>query len=345
MTLATKKMLRALKGECLSPPPVWLMRQAGRYLPEYRKTRADTGSFLDLCYAPEKAVEVTLQPLRRYNFDAAILFSDILVLPHALGWPVAFREGEGPVLKKMESVAELPKADFARMHAHLAPVYETVKRLSKAIPETTTLIGFSGAPWTIATYMIEGGSSRDFARTKKLAFSRPDDFQKLIDLIVETTGEYLAAQIAAGAECVQIFDSWAGVLPEDAFRRWVIEPARKLRAHLKKAHPNAPVIGFPRGAGPMYVPYVKETNVDAVSLDTTVPLAWAAKHIQPHCTVQGNLDPLMVVAGGAALDQAVDQICAILGDGPFIFNLGHGIVPETPPEHVARLVERVRLAR
>lgn len=337
-----KRFIRALKGETLTPPPVWLMRQAGRYLPEYRQVRADTKGFLDLCYTPEKAVEVTLQPLRRYGFDAAILFSDILVIPHALGQHVEFRAGEGPVLEPIREVAGLEKLDVNRVVDHLAPVFETVRGLARSIPETTALIGFCGAPWTIATYMVEGSGSKDYAETKAWAYGDPDGFGRLIDLVVEASTAYLLAQVEAGAEAVQIFDSWAGVLPEEAFRRWVIEPNRRIVEGLKARHPDLPVIGFPRMAGPMYEAFVKETGVDAVSLDTTVPLGWAAERLQPLCTVQGNLDPLLVVQGGPAMERAVAHILETLGKGPFVFNLGHGIVPQTPPEHVAALIEQVR---
>ncbi|SDH59473.1 uroporphyrinogen decarboxylase [Roseospirillum parvum] len=339
---ANKRFIRALKGETLTPPPVWLMRQAGRYLPEYREVRADTKGFLDLCYTPEKAVEVTLQPLRRYDFDAAILFSDILVIPHALGQTVEFRAGEGPVLAPIRDTAGLDKLNPGQVIDHLAPVFETVRGLARSIPETTALIGFCGAPWTIATYMVEGGSSKDYAETKAWAYGDPDGFGRLIDLVVEASTAYLLAQVEAGAEAVQIFDSWAGVLPEDAFRQWVIEPNRRIVEGLKAVHPDLPVIGFPRMAGPMYEAFVKETGVDAVSLDTTVPVAWAAERLQPLCTVQGNLDPLLVVQGGAAMEKSVAHILETLGKGPFVFNLGHGIVPQTPPENVAALIAQVR---
>jgi len=337
-----KAFLRALAGETLSPPPFWLMRQAGRYLPEYRKLRAGCNGFLDLCYTPEKATEVTLQPLRRYNFDAAILFSDILVIPDALGQSVAFKEGEGPKLNPIRDAAGLAILSKDKLQSHLAPVFETVSRLSKAIPETTALIGFAGSPWTVATYMVEGAGSKEFVETKKLAYGQPIVFKALIDLLVDATGDYLISQIDHGAEVIQLFDSWAGVLPEEEFSKWVIEPTAKLVARIKAERPGIPVIGFPRGAGALLLPFVEQTGVDAVSLDTSVPLEWAAKHIQPKVTVQGNLDPVMLIAGGEAMDHAIDHILKTLGKGPFIFNLGHGILPSTPPENVARLADRVK---
>jgi len=318
------------------------MRQAGRYLPEYRKLRAGCNGFLDLCYTPEKATEVTLQPLRRYNFDAAILFSDILVIPDALGQSVAFKEGEGPKLNPIRDAAGLAILSKDKLQSHLAPVFETVSRLSKAIPETTALIGFAGSPWTVATYMVEGAGSKEFVETKKLAYGQPIVFKALIDLLVDATGDYLISQIDHGAEVIQLFDSWAGVLPEEEFSKWVIEPTAKLVARIKDERPGIPVIGFPRGAGALLLPFVERTGVDAVSLDTSVPLEWAAKHIQPKVTVQGNLDPVMLIAGGEAMDHAIDHILKTLGKGPFIFNLGHGILPSTPPENVARLADRVK---
>jgi len=319
------------------------MRQAGRYLPEYRETRASTSGFLDLCYSPDKATEVTLQPLRRYGFDAAILFSDILVVPHALGQNVSFREGEGPVLQPVRTSEAFEALTLDGFQDRLAPVLETVHRLSSAIPKTTALIGFAGSPWTVATYMVEGSGSKDFIATKQMAYGQPDLFQRLIDLLVQATGDYLIAQIEKGAEAIQLFDSWAGVLPEDQFKRWVIDPTRLLVQRLKGAYPNIPVIGFPRGAGALYLPYVEQTGVDAVSLDTGIPLAWAVKTLQPKVALQGNLDPVMLLAGNfTALDAAIDRILALCSNGRFIFNLGHGILPSTPPDAVGRLVERVR---
>ncbi|KIL97878.1 Uroporphyrinogen III decarboxylase [Paramagnetospirillum magnetotacticum MS-1] len=342
MSSPSKPFLRALAGETLTPPPFWLMRQAGRYLPEYRATRAEAGSFLDLCYNSDLACEVTLQPLRRYGFDAAILFSDILVVPDALRQHVAFKEGEGPVLTPIRSAEDLSGLDISGLHDHLAPVYDTVKKLSAAIPKTTALIGFAGAPWTVATYMIEGSGSKDFAKAKTMMFGQPELFARLMDLLVRATGDYLIRQIDNGAEAIQIFDTWAGALPEDMFERWVIGPTRALVERIRAERPGIPVIGFPRGAGILYKRYVTETKVSGVSLDPSVPLDWAAAELQPLCTVQGNLDPLLLVAGGEALDSGIDRILKVLSKGPFIFNLGHGITPPTPPDNVARLAERVK---
>ncbi|WP_420345882.1 uroporphyrinogen decarboxylase [Pelagibius sp.] len=336
-----KLLLRALNGETLPRPPVWLMRQAGRYLPEYRKLRAEAAGFLDLCFTPDLAVEITLQPIRRYGFDAAILFSDILVLPHALGQKVWFEEGIGPRLEAIETAEGLDRLSKDALHEALAPVYETVRRLRQSLPPQVALIGFAGAPWTVASYMLEGGSSKDFAAGKRWAYGAPQDFGRLIDLLVEATGDYLIAQIDAGAEAVQIFDSWAGVWPEDAFRRWCLEPAKTLTARLRRERPQVPVILFPRGAGLLYRDFAREAGAQALGLDTTVPLGWAQAELQPHVAVQGNLDPIMLVAGGQGLTAAVDRILRSLGQGPFVFNLGHGIVPQTPPENVSRLMEQI----
>ena len=339
-----KRLLRALSGEVLSPPPVWLMRQAGRYLPEYRALRAKAGGFLDLCYRPELAIEATLQPIRRYGFDAAILFSDILVAPHALGQKLDYREGEGPVLEPVRDPAAVAGLRLEGMTERLAPVYQAVAGLVEALPKETALIGFAGAPWTVATYMVEGrGGSHDVV--KGWAFARPDEFQALIDLLVEATVAHLLAQLRAGAEAVQLFDTWAGVLPEPAFRRWCLEPARAIAGRLKAEFPDAPLIGFPRGCGALLADYARETGVDAVGLDSTVPLGWARRELQMAGAVQGNLDPLMLVAGGTAMADEARRILEALGRGPFVFNLGHGVVPQTPPEHVGALVELVRAWR
>lgn len=337
-----KLFIRALNGETLARPPFWLMRQAGRYLPEYRATRAQAGSFLDLCFAPELAVEVTLQPLRRYGMDAAILFSDILVVPHALGQKLDYVEGEGPQLDPIRDASGLGRLATGDFHDRLAPVYETVRRLSTAIPETTALIGFAGSPWTVACYMVEGGGSKEYAHVKRFAYGDPQGFQALIDLLVRTTADYLSAQIQAGAEAVQVFDSWAGVLPAPEFRKWVIEPTRRLVELLNARHPGVPVIGFPRGAGAMYPEYAETTGVTALGLDTTVPPEWAASELQPKLPVQGNLDPIMVVAGGDAMREAAAGILRSLSGGPFVFNLGHGVVQTTPPEHVGQLAALVK---
>jgi uroporphyrinogen decarboxylase len=337
-----KPLLAALKGEVCAHPPFWLMRQAGRYLPEYRELRAKAGSFLDLCYNPDFAVEVTLQPIRRYGMDAAILFSDILVVPHALGQPLAFQEGEGPKLDPVRSPADLSRLSRANFHAHLEPVYETVRRLRGALPPEVTLIGFAGAPWTIACYMVEGSGSKEYAAVKGFAYRDPAGFGQLIDLLVEVTADYLCTQIDAGAEVVQLFDSWAGVLPAGAFRRWVIEPTRRIVALVKARHPGVPVIGFPRAAGLLYEDYVADSGVDAVGLDTTVPPLWAARTLQPRLPVQGNLDPILLAVGGEALRQGAIDILEAFSGRPFIFNLGHGVIQTTPPEHVAELAKLLK---
>jgi len=337
-----KPFLRALRGETLETPPIWLMRQAGRYLPEYRAVRKDARNFLEFCYTPDLAVEVTLQPLRRYAFDAAILFCDILVVPDALGQHVEFREGEGPVLEPIRDAAGLAKLDTARVTDHLAPVFETLRRLSKEIPETTGLIGFAGSPWTVAVYMVEGRGGTDCGTARRWAYEDPAGFGQLMDLLVEATSLYLIEQVKNGAEAVQLFDSWAGVLSETQFRDLVIGPTKRIVARLREAAPEIPIIGFPRNAGMMYETYVAETGVDAVSMDSSVPLDFAREKLQSRCTVQGNLDNLLLIAGGEALDNEIDRILGELSGGPFVFNLGHGIMPPTPPENVARLVERIR---
>lgn len=335
-------LLQVLKGQAINPPPIWLMRQAGRYLAEYRELRAKAESFLDLCYTPKRATEVTLQPIRRFGFDAAILFSDILVVPDALGQKVVFQEGEGPLLDAFDSEAGLAKLSPDGFLERLAPVFEAIGLIRSALGPETALIGFCGAPWTVATYMVGGRGSSDQAAARGWAYRDRKGFGKLIDLLVEVSAEYLCAQIEAGAQAVQIFDSWAGNLPEGEFRRWSLAPANAIVESVKAAHPDVPVIGFPRCAGPLYRNYVRETGVDAVSCDTSLPVSFIRDELQPRVTVQGNLDPLALVAGGAVMEEAVEGILEALSGGPFIFNLGHGIVPQTPPENVARLVELVR---
>ena len=337
-----KRLLRSLNGETLQRPPFWFMRQAGRYLPEYRETRSRAGDFLSLCYNPDLAIEVTLQPIRRFHMDASILFSDILVIPDALGQPLAYREGEGPVLEPVRNARDLAKLDKGRLHEHLSPVYETVKGLTLALPPEVALIGFAGAPWTVASYMVEGKGSRDFAIAKDWAFRHPDGFAVLIDLLVEATADYLIAQVDAGADVLQIFDTWAGALSETQFRRWSLKPTAEIVKRVRARHPNVPIIGFPRGVGASYLDYIRETGLNAVSLDTSVPLTWARDQIQRHVAVQGNLDPLLVVAGGTQMRREATRILETLSGGPFIFNLGHGFVPQTPPEHVAELSELIR---
>ena len=339
---SNKKIVRALQGETLDWPPFWLMRQAGRYLPEYRQVRETAGDFLTLCYAPEHAVEVTLQPLRRYGMDAAILFSDILVVPDGLGQKVEFRTGEGPVLEPVRTANDLDRLALGRLEGHLAPVYEAVSILSETLAETTALIGFAGSPWTVATYMVEGRGGAGFKNALHWAGQEGTGFERLIDLLVEATSVHLLAQIGAGADVIQLFDTWAGLLDERGFQRWVIEPTRRIVERVKAVHAAVPIIGFPRGCGERYIPYVKETGVDGIGLDSDVSLDWARDALQPICTVQGNLDNQILVAGGEALDRAVLRILKALSGGPFIFNLGHGVVPETPPGNVARLTALIR---
>jgi uroporphyrinogen decarboxylase len=333
-----KPLLRVLSGETLSPPPWWLMRQAGRYLPEYREVRAKAADFMALCLSPALAAEVTLQPVRRYNMDAAILFSDILLVPYALGRRVGFREGEGPVLDPVADLSAIDRLDATKATERLAPVFETVSRVVAALPREVVLIGFAGAPWTVATYMIEGGTSRDFRLVKSRAYRNGHEFGRLIEVLVEATVAFLAGQIEAGVEAVQLFDSWAGVLSETGFERWVIDPTRRIVEGLRQRFPDCPVIGFPRGAGVLYERYVRETGVDAVSCDTAMPLQYMRERLQPIAAVQGNLDPVMLLAGEDALETAVERLRRGLGKGPYIFNLGHGVLPETPPEAVASLM-------
>ena len=329
-----KPLLRALARETLTRPPWWLMRQAGRYLPEYRAVRSQAQDFVELCLTPTLAAELTLQPVRRYRMDGAILFSDILLVPHALGQRLTFREGEGPILEAIEDRSGIGRLDTGQVIARLEPVFETIGRVARSLGGQTALIGFAGAPWTVATYMVEGGSSRDFRRVKGWAYRDAESFDTLIGILVESTINFLTAQIEAGAEVVQLFDTWAGVLPEPAFERWVIEPTRTIVTALKQRFPDHPIIGFPRGAGLLYERYIKETGVDGIGLDPTVPSGFARERLQPLATVQGNLDPILLITGGSSLEAAVRELFRSLGGGPFIFNLGHGVLPQTPPENV-----------
>jgi uroporphyrinogen decarboxylase len=345
MDLNMKRFLRSLDGEAVWPPPVWLMRQAGRYLPEYRAVRARVPDFVALCTNPELATEVTLQPIRRYGFDAAILFSDILMLPWALGHGLEFKEGEGPVLPKLRDEAAVAALDPSRVRDRVAPIMETVRRIRSGLVAEgfgdTALIGFAGAPFTVACYMIEGGGSKDFAAVRTMAYSQPATFQRLMDTLTEATIEYLSAQVVAGAEALMIFDSWAGVLSASMFRAHVISPTTKIVSALRARHPGIKLIGFPRLAGVMVGEYAA-TGVDGVGIDTGSDIATAAAMLPAHMAVQGNLDPLSVVAGGAAMKAEAEGILDAMRGRPFIFNLGHGIVPQTPPEHVAALLEIVR---
>lgn len=339
----TCRFLRPFARQPTKNPPIWLMRQAGRYLPEYRQVRARAGGFLDLCYKPELASEVTLQPIRRFGFDAAILFSDILVVPHALGQKVWFVEGEGPRLDPIGGASDLARLDLLQMAEKLTPIYETVARTRQALPSDVALIGFCGGPWTVATYMVAGRGTPDQAEARLWAYGDPQAFSRLIDTLVEASIEYLAGQVTAGADVLQIFDSWAGCLPDTEFDRWVVAPTRRIVHELKARRPDVPIIGFPRGAGDKIAHFVRETGVDGVSCDTSMSLeAMARLHVGEDVVVQGNLDPLLLVAGGSALEARAHKILEAMHGRPFIFNLGHGIVPQTPPENVARLVELVR---
>jgi uroporphyrinogen decarboxylase len=318
------------------------MRQAGRYLPEYREIRRSAKSFLDLCYAPELATRITLQPIERFDLDAAILFSDILVIPHALGVGVTFEDGEGPHLDAIRNAEDFRRLKPSGILGQLAPVLETVRECRRQLDGNKALIGFAGGPWTVATYMVEGGSSRDFMAVKAWAFRDPESFAHLIDLVANATAEYLVAQIKAGADAVQIFDSWAGALAPDEFLRWVVEPTRWIVEKVRVSCPGVPIIGFPRGAGALYERYVEETAVDCIGLDSSVPWEWAAKMLSPRCTVQGNLDPIALLAGGRAMLQSAERILRAFAGHPHVFNLGHGIVQQTPPAHVAELTKFVR---
>jgi uroporphyrinogen decarboxylase len=345
MDLKMKRLLRTLRGEPVWPPPIWLMRQAGRYLPEYRAVRGGVKDFVSLCTTPRLAAEVTLQPIRRYGFDAAILFSDILMLPWALGHGLEFKEGEGPVLPRLTDEAGVAALDPARMIGKVEPIMETVRLVRSGLVAEgygeTTLIGFAGAPFTVACYMIEGGGSKDFAHVRGMAYAQPDLFQRLMNLLTEATIEYLSAQVIAGAEALMLFDSWAGVLAPSLFRAHCVMPASRIVSALKKRHPEVPVIGFPRLAGVMTRDY-GATGVDAVGVDTGSDIAIVASMLPTDVAVQGNLDPLAVVAGGAAMADEARAILKTMRGWPFIFNLGHGVVPQTPPEHVAALLELVR---
>jgi uroporphyrinogen decarboxylase len=338
-----KAILRALGGERVDPPPVWLMRQAGRYLPEYKATRAQAGSFLDLCYTPELAAEVTLQPIRRYGFDAAILFADILLVPQALGADLRFVEGEGPRLSQVTSgaaVSGLRPADD--VHETLAPVYETVRILRQELPGETTLIGFAGAPWTVATYMVAGRGTPDQAPAREMMYRDPNGFDALIERITDATAAYLIGQVRAGAEVVKIFDSWAGGLPGGQFERYAVAPVRRIVEAVRAAAPGVPIIGFPRGAGVGYRRFVEATAVEGCAIDSSVHQGWATEALQPRTCVQGNLDPLLMVVGGDALVRETRRVVDVFRSGPHIFNLGHGITPEADPENVHRMLEIIR---
>ena len=337
-----KPLLDVLSGRRQAIPPVWMMRQAGRYLPEYRELRARAGSFLNLCFSPEMAAEATLQPIRRFGFDAAIIFSDILVVPQALDRAVRFEAGEGPRLDPL-SAADIGGLRTELDLAVLAPVYEALGLTRQSLDPAVTLIGFCGAPWTVATYMVAGRGTPDQAPARLMAYREPAAFARLIDVLVAASVRHLIEQLKAGADAVQIFDTWAGILPPTEFDRWCVEPARQIVTQVRQQVPDAKVIGFPRGAGGSLARYVERVPVDGISIDWTAEPAFIRERIQSRVAVQGNLDPLALVAGGPALDRAVDDVLANYGAGRLIFNLGHGILPETPIAHVEQMLRRVRV--
>ena len=339
----TKTILRALAGETLPTPPIWMMRQAGRYLPEYRATRAQAGDFLSLCYNSELAAEVTLQPIRRYGFDAAILFADILLLPQALGADLWFVTGEGPRLSTITTQAEFDKLGRGEMiHDTLNPVYETVRILRRELPEETTLIGFAGAPWTVATYMIAGKGTPDQGPAHALKEENRALFESILERLTESTIDYLSAQIDAGAEVVKIFDSWAGSLKGDDFERYAKYPAKVITEEIKRRHPGIPVIAFPRQAGDGYIGFHAATGADCVAVDDSVTPEWVAEHVQPGGCVQGNLASHHMVTGGQSLVDETRKVVDALKNGPHIFNLGHGITPDADPENVQLMIDTVR---
>lgn len=337
-----KSLLNVLNGQVLSPPPVWMMRQAGRYLPEYRDLRAKAGSFLDLCFNPEWAAEVTLQPIRRFGFDAAILFSDILVIPYALGQEVSFSVGEGPQLPPLQDAQAIAALRKEIDRNKLAPIYETIRRVKTQLPPHVTFLGFCGAPWTVATYMIAGHGTPDQAPARLFAYREPKSFSLLIDRLVESSIDYLVAQLQAGVDAVQLFDTWAGILPPEEFQKWCIEPAAKIVDGVRKIMPNSKIIGFPRGVSDLLPLYAEKVKADAISVDWTANRKQLSTSIDKSIALQGNLDPLALLTGGDALDRSIDAILNDFAGRPFIFNLGHGILPSTPIAHVERMIARVR---
>ena len=344
--ITDKSLIQALQGCETDNIPFWFMRQAGRYLPEYRELRKQAGGFLNLVYNPENASEVTMQPIRRFGMNGAILFSDILVIPQALGQDLRFEIGEGPKLNALETEADLAKLSLEKIDQVLSPIYDTVSltaaKLSEESFKDTTLLGFAGSPWTIACYMIEGGGSKTFEKTKKWAYQKPDSFQKLIDLICEASIYYLGKQVETGAEAVQLFDSWSGILDETNFEKWSIAPTRKISDALKEKYPDLKIIGFPREAGAKAINYVKKAGVDVLGLDFSVPVLWAKENFQTILPVQGNLDPVSLLAGGQQMEKAAMNILEAFSDKPFIFNLGHGVIKETPVEHVEKLSQIIK---
>ncbi|HEX2526353.1 MAG TPA: uroporphyrinogen decarboxylase [Geminicoccus sp.] len=337
-----KRLIRTLNGQEVDRPPFWLMRQAGRYLPEYRAIRKEVPDFLTLCYSPDLAVEVTLQPIRRYGMDAAILFSDILVVPDALGVKVAFQQGEGPVLEPIRTVEALDRLSLSGFHDHLTPVYRTLSRLRQDLPQETALIGFAGAPWTLAAYVVEGSGSKDFAVARTLARTDEPLFQRLIDLLTDAIITFLDRQVQAGAEVLQLFDSWAGVLPEDQLERWCIRPVVRIITELRQRHPDVPVIHFPRGAGLSLPKVAAAVNAQAIGLDTSIPIAEAVRILPKDLCLQGNLDPVSLVAGGPAMLAQLAQLREVTRGRPWVFNLGHGVLQQTDPGEVQRLADELR---
>ncbi|MFT3810298.1 MAG: uroporphyrinogen decarboxylase [Micropepsaceae bacterium] len=337
-----KPFLDVLSGSARAVPPIWIMRQAGRYLPEYRAIRAKARDFVDFCLTPDLAIEATLQPIRRYGLDAAILFADILLLPQAMGQSLAFVEGEGPKLDPIRDREGLKRLTVAGAAERLAPVMETVKGVRAALPGDVALIGFAGAPWTVATYMVEGGGGSDFATIRRMAWAEPKLFGDLLDALTEATAAYLIAQIDAGAEALQLFDTWAGSVPAPLFERAVIQPAAAIVRAVKAHKPGIPVIGFPRGAAAYLTSYAQKTGVDGVGIDHMTPLAFAAAQVPAKTALQGNLDPILLLAGGESLADEARRLVRAMAGRPYIFNLGHGVLPPTPPEHVAELIAAVR---
>ena len=335
-----KLLLQTLCGQKMDQTPVWLMRQAGRYLPEYRALRAQKGGFLELCYDSEAAAEVTIQPIKRFDFDGAILFSDILIVPHAMGQKLWFEAGEGPRLAPRLVDAAL--SSLERAPEHFEAIYATVRSVAAQLEDKTTFMGFAGSPWTVATYMTHGQGSKDQGITRRYAYQDPAAFGALITAIIDNTVEYLLGQIAAGVDAIQLFDSWAGSLSPAQFEKWVIAPNAEIIARIKAVHPDLPIIGFPKGAGAKLPAYARETGADAIGLDETVDPLWAHKNLPKDIPLQGNLDPLALIAGGEALEKATAHILDVFADRPHIFNLGHGILPDTPIEHVEKLLTLVR---
>ncbi|MBS0271338.1 MAG: uroporphyrinogen decarboxylase [Proteobacteria bacterium] len=331
-----------LKGKCKNCPPIWFMRQAGRYLPEYGRVREKCKTFLDLCYTPELAVEVTLQPVQRFSFDAAIIFSDILVIPDALGQKVSFENLKGPVLSSLPLDSFQTILSYDRFFEKASSVYEAIRLTRSSLCTSKTLIGFAGAPWTLSLYMLEGAGTRDFAGAKQQAFQQEQQFLELLDFLVEVISNHLIEQVKAGVQVIQIFESWGGLCPATHFEKWILKPTQKLVSKVKKVFPDLPIIGFPKGIGPHLLEYSVKTGVSAVSLDSSIPLSWAQNNLSSSLILQGNLDPLLLVAGGNGLKEAIRSIHQEMGDRPYIFNLGHGILPQTPLSHVEECIRVVR---